>query len=140
MPIDAYSILLGLALASGVGSVVLAAYGGRSRPRTVAECGTGGSWTGIRGAARAAALVAVILASASAATHALTGHGPRGADPLGLMAFVWAHPALLVSLAIGVAGLFLCRGRPPAGSSGGRDSGAGSAMTTKGRDREAGRP
>jgi hypothetical protein len=123
MPIDAYSILLGLALASGIGSIVLTAYG-RSLPGPVGVQGTGEWPAGIRAAPRAAGLAALILTLASAATHALTGHGPGGVDPLGPLAFVRAHPALLVSLAIGAAALLLCRDRTPPGC--GRDLGAGS--------------
>ena len=52
-------------------------------------------------------IASLATAAASCCMHALRGHGPSAAEPLGAVAFVVAHPIFLAVPLVALAALFL---------------------------------
>ena len=108
---DPYSLLLAAALAASIAAVLLGA-SVMLRPDSSRDHAVPGPQA-LRHAGRWSGLAGVTLVVASALTHVLTGHRPGTADALGPLAFARAHPAMLVALALGAAGIVLSRPERP---------------------------
>ncbi len=103
---DAYSITLALALATGAAALGAAVIG---RARDEAAERPAAAWSrkwGLR-----AGITALLLTAVSAVSHVFAGHRPGTETALAFAAFLDAHPALFVAAALAAAGILVSYAR-----------------------------